>query len=108
MTTTMTKNGLTTAISRDGDTHVLTLSGQIDMVSSPQFGVAAVSLGGEDIDLVFDMTHVTFMDSSGLSIIAGTLRRLERTGGKLCIRNPQLHVRRVLETVGLSSYLIID
>ncbi|HZX55470.1 MAG TPA: STAS domain-containing protein, partial [Ilumatobacteraceae bacterium] len=62
-----------------------------------------VIAGGRGITIVFDMSRVTFMDSTGLSVIAGTLRRLEPVGGRLCIRGASPMIRRLLEITGITQ-----
>ncbi|MEP7204067.1 MAG: STAS domain-containing protein [Ilumatobacteraceae bacterium] len=87
---------------------VLALAGEIDTLSAPNLGAAAVRFAGEGMRLVFDLGGVTFMDSAGLSVIAGTVRRLQREGGSLCIRNARDQVRRLLEMTAIDQYVTID
>jgi anti-anti-sigma factor len=91
----------------DGEV-VLRLCGDIDMMSAPNFASAARRLGGADVRIVFDMAGVTFMDSAGLSVVAGTLRRLERTGGSLCLRGVPRQIRQILSISGLDQLLTIE
>ncbi len=91
----------------DGEV-VLRLCGDIDMLSAPNFASAALRLGGADTRIVFDMAGVTFMDSAGLSVLAGTMRRLERTGGSLCLRGVSRQVRQILRISGLDQLLTIE
>lgn len=91
----------------DGEV-VLRLYGQIDMLSAPNFAVAAIGLGGTGVRLVFDIAEVTFMDSAGLSVLAGTIRRLQRIGGTLCLRNVSRHVRQILRISGLDQFVTIE
>ena len=93
---------LNTTISRRPGEVVLTLAGEIDMLTAPTFEAAADAMGaGRSVTLVFDMAGVTFMDSTGLTIIAGTLRRLNRVGGRLCIRGASPMICRLLEITGI-------
>jgi anti-sigma B factor antagonist len=81
---------------------VLTLVGEIDMLSGPKFARAAELLGhGPRPAVVFDMTGVTFMDSTGLTIIAGTLNRIVPGGGRLCIRGASPMICRLFEITGI-------
>jgi anti-anti-sigma factor len=87
---------------------VLSLFGQIDMLSAPNFAAAAIGVGGSDARVVFDMAGVTFMDSAGLSVVAGTMRRLERSGGSLCLRDVSRQVRQILRISGLDQLVTIE
>src|SRR4051794_25657787 len=100
---------LNATISRLPGEVVLTLVGEIDTLTAPIFEAAADAIeGGRTETLVFDVAGVTFMDSTGLTIIAGTLRRLNRLGGRLCIRGASPMVCRLLEITGIVQSEILD
>ena len=91
----------------NGET-VLAMRGEVDASTSAAFRAAVETFDGEGGRLVIDLSAVPFMDSSGLSVIAGRLLRQERAGGSLCIRNPRSQIRRILEISGLDQLLTID
>jgi len=100
---------LDTRISRVPGEVVLTMVGEIDTLTAPSFQAAAeVMGGGTGVTLVFDMSGVTFMDSTGLTIIAATLRRLQRLGGRLCIRGASPMMCRLLEITGIVQSEILE
>ena len=93
---------LKTTISRVPGEVVLTLVGEIDMLTAPTFEAAADAMEARrNVALVFDMAGVTFMDSTGLTVLASTLRRLNRVGGRLCIRGASPMINRLLEITGM-------
>ena len=47
---------------------------------------------------------MTFLDSSGVGVLAGQYR-LMSDGGKLVLRKPQGMVRTTLEVLGLASWI---
>ena len=57
-------------------------------------------------DLVIDLSHVTFMDSSGIGIILGRYRKLSASGGHVVIAGGSAFVRNILSMAGVFS--IID
>ncbi len=91
----------------NGET-VLAVRGEVDASTSSAFRAAVEEFDGEGGRLVIDLSAVPFMDSSGLSVIAGTLVRQERAGGSLCIRNPRRQARQILDMSGLDQHLTID
>jgi anti-sigma B factor antagonist len=100
---------LNTTISRAPGEVVLTLVGEIDTLTAPAFEAAADAMGaGRKVTVVFDLAGVTFMDSTGLTIIAGTLRRLNRVGGRLCIRGASPMICRLLEITGIEQSEILE
>ena len=56
--------------------------------------------------LVFDLTDVEFMDSSGIGLIIGRYKLLERRGGSVAVINADARVDRIFEMSGL--YQIVD
>ena len=95
------------ALEADGE-EILRLAGDIDMLSAPNFAAAAIGLGGNGKRVVFDLAAVTFMDSAGLSVLAGTMRRLDRVGGSLCLRNVPRSVRQILKISALDTLITIE
>ena len=47
--------------------------------------------------LLLDFAEVGFMDSSGVGLILGRLRRMQATGGTLRICHPPEQIRRILQ-----------
>jgi len=54
---------------------MLVVAGEIDVASAPTLK-AAIAEAVDGSRLVIDLTQVTFIDSSGLSLIVGTVKRL--------------------------------
>ena len=52
---------------------------------------------------VLDLTGVSFMDSSGITVILKTDRLLRQTGGALALSDVPGQVRRVLDVAGLTK-----
>ena len=88
--------------------HVVVVAGEVDMATAPEVAAAVDTLGGPDTRLVFDLTSVTFMDSSGLSVIARTLLRLRQAGGTVCVRGTSPFVRQTIKISGLDQCEILD
>ncbi|MGO0122882.1 STAS domain-containing protein [Desulfothermobacter acidiphilus] len=51
--------------------------------------------------LVFDLSAVSFIDSTGLGVILGRYKRVTATGGKVLFAAPSYQVKRVLELAGV-------
>ena len=80
----------------------LHVGGEIDMATAPQLRDALADLvdsGARSITL--DLGAVGFVDSSGLGVLVGALRRQDQSGGRLRIESPQDSVRKVFEITGL-------
>ena len=56
---------------------------------------------------VIDMSKVPFIDSTGVGVLVGALKRAREHGGTLTLACPQPRVRRVFEITGLLGALPI-
>ena len=58
--------------------------------------------------LIFDLSGVEFMDSSGLGLILGRFTTVKNVGGELIIRNPCKSVMKILKLAGAERILNIE
>lgn len=56
--------------------------------------------------LIFDLTDLAFMDSSGIGLIIGRYKRLRRRGGSVAVMGVDAHIDRIFEMAGL--YQIVE
>jgi len=91
---------------RDGR-RVLSIAGDLDLVTAPQLVDAALALvDGGVRDLIVDAEHLDFCDSSGLTAFVRIARQLE-PDGRLAIAGAQPIVRRILEVSGLVEAFVV-
>lgn len=57
------------------------------------------------INLVLDFDRVTFMDSSGIGVIAGRYKEIKARGGKVMVIRVKPQVDKILEISGLKTIL---
>jgi anti-anti-sigma factor len=90
-------------ISDSGDARVVAPQGELDLLTGDQLGAA---LGAADgARTVIDFREVTFIDSSGISVLLQAAREAEIVGGRLaCIEGPP-EVHRVLQITGIDQML---
>ncbi len=87
-----------------GSWSVVRASGEVDIQSSPLLDEALRSVldqGSSSIRV--DFGEVTFLDSTGLSVLIGALRRCQSAGGEFRLVSPRPNVRKVLEITGLTA-----
>jgi anti-sigma B factor antagonist len=90
----------------DGDTHVVELQGELDLSTTPYIAAAldsALETGKRFV--VLDLGEVTFVDSTTLTVMLATHRRLEARGGRLVTVCSDPLVARVFEITGLTQRL---
>jgi anti-sigma B factor antagonist len=89
------------------DRAVVHVGGEVDLATCPQLrDVLAELVDGGVYHLLVDLKQVSFLDSSGISVI-GVLRRVREHGGSVGLIAPRPQVRRVLELTGVSTLLAI-
>ena len=84
----------------------LVISGEIDLVSSDVL-LAAIdeALADGATSLEFDLSLVSFMDSTGLGILASASDRTSEAGGSVRVRGASPTVVRLLEVSRLDSVI---
>jgi anti-sigma B factor antagonist len=86
----------------DGDSRVFALRGELDLETAPALRQRlhrAIEEG--HTDLVVDLSGLTFLDSTGISVLVDALKHVRRLDGTLVLRSPATRTRRVLEIAGL-------
>jgi anti-sigma B factor antagonist len=91
------------------DRAVIQVSGEIDLATCPQLRNVLAELVDRGVrHLVIDLEQVSFLDSSGIGVLMGTLRRVRELDGSLRLTAPSAQVRRVLELTGATMLLPIS
>jgi len=83
---------------------VVTLTGQLDVATAPGFRQSlqeAQYVGAQRV--VVDLSGVEFLDSFGLGVLVGGLRRARLHGGRLVLAAANERVRQILEITGLDT-----
>lgn len=90
------------------EVHVVTPSGEVDMLTAPQLGRRLLSLVEEGkTGLVVDLSRVTFMDSTGIGVLVDAVRRLRARRANLALVCPSDRILRPFEITGLVGVLNI-
>jgi len=94
---------------RHGDASVLTLRGEIDVYTAPRLRQAIIDLveAGER-DIIVDMAKVDFLDSTGLGVLVGGLKRLKSAEGRLSIVATEDKILKIFEITGLNKVFPIS
>lgn len=91
----------------DHGVAVVEVFGELDLSTAPELSTSlAPVLEQRPRALNLDLAGVDFIDSTGLTLLVRTLKRLKDHDGTLLITSPTPAVRRVLEIVGLDTLLV--
>lgn len=87
----------------ENDTLVVYLDGELDHHSAEEVR--------EDIDnsielkniknLIFELSNMKFMDSSGIGVVIGRFKKIDRLGGKVGVVISNPHVDRIFQMAGI-------
>ena len=85
------------------------MCGEVDLATGPLLCErhSAVIADGST-NLVLDLAEMAFIDSTGLSVLVMTMRRLQDVGGQLVLRSPCRMAVRLFQLTGLSQLLEIE
>lgn len=88
-----------------GTCTVVELVGQADVTAQSMPEVLAAEVAKAPRLLVMDLSKLSFIDSSALSVILRTHRALRRSGGKMALVNPSPAVARILQLVDIAHVI---
>jgi anti-sigma B factor antagonist len=80
------------------------VGGEVDLFTAPKLKEGLIdALDNGTKKLMIDLEQVEFMDSSGIGVLIGTLRRVNERDGSLALVCSKGPVLRVLEVTGLNK-----
>jgi len=92
-------------VERDGWT-VVSVTGELDVATAPRLRNEVVRLASSGRTLVvLDLGGVDFIDSTGLGVIVGSLKRVRSLGGELALARAEPQVHKVFEITRLIDIL---
>jgi anti-sigma B factor antagonist len=96
------------ATTPSSDRYVITVSGEVDLATSPELDtaiIAAIESGTSSVAI--DLTDVSFMDSSGLGVIVRGLKRCREADKDLDLVITNERVLKVFGITGLDQVIPI-
>lgn len=95
---------LDVAIEEVGDFSLILLSGEVDVYSAPKLREVIRDLVDEGkYNIVVDLEKVAFLDSTGLGVLVGGLKRVKPHEGELGIICNQEKILRIFRITGLTK-----
>ena len=87
---------------------VLAVFGEVDVYTAPNFRERLIELVSEGKhQIVVDLEGVDFLDSTGLGVLVGGLKRLRSHDGDLSLVCTQSRILKVFEITGLTKVFAI-
>ena len=95
---------LSLATRTEGDRTVIAVGGEIDVYTAPKLREQIVQLVDEGhYHLVVDMEQVEFLDSTGLGVLVGGLKRVRAHDGSLRLVCTQERILKIFRITGLTK-----
>ena len=89
-----------------GEISVVEVGGELDLHAAPQLRAELLKVNEASRPrFVIDLQEVSFIDSTGIGVLVGALKRTREKGGALHFCGAQSRVRRVFEITGLMRAL---
>ena len=88
----------------DADTHIVSVAGEIDLFTAPEFKQrVSAPIDEGRTHVIVDLTETTFIDSSSLGVLIGAHRRLKGRGGRLVVACGQEAILKTFKITGLDT-----
>ena len=88
---------------RDG-WAVLAVAGEVDVATAPRLREQLIELvGAGSYRIVVDLEGVDFLDSTGLGVLVGALKRVRTYDGELALVCTEARILKVFEITGLTK-----
>jgi len=92
----------------NGDSYVLSLSGEVDLYTAPEFKQQLLEVIGQGAkEVVVDFTSTTFIDSTTLGVLVGGVKRLRSNDGQLALVCSDRNITKIFEITGLDRVFTI-
>ena len=93
-----------------GGTLIVRVTGEVDHHTAAQIRAAVDRelFERRPKRLTLDLSHVSFMDSSGLGLIMGRLAVIRELGGEMTVCDPGPETRQILALAGMERLIRIE
>jgi anti-sigma B factor antagonist len=99
---------LAVSVSELGGQFLISLSGEADAATADALRASLEEILDQGAsDLVLDLAELELLDSSGLGVLVGVLKRINERQGRMLLRSPRGTTRRVFEITGLDQVFSI-
>jgi anti-anti-sigma factor len=94
---------LEVSVEASGPLPVVRVVGELDAAAAPILRRALTGVIGENAHrrIVVDLARMGFIDSTGLGVLVGALKRARDSGGDLLLASPTSMTTKVLDITGM-------
>jgi anti-sigma B factor antagonist len=89
-------------------TYVISLSGEVDLYTAPEFKQQLLDVIGKGAKgVIVDFSKTTFIDSTTLGVLVGGVKRLRPNEGQLSLVCNDRNITKIFEITGLDRVFTI-
>ncbi|WP_195371128.1 MULTISPECIES: STAS domain-containing protein [Parabacteroides] len=94
---------------KHGAETVISLSGQLDTLSSPDLEKEIMDILEKDVKkVILDGTDLSYISSAGLRLLLILQKKMSLKGGTFVLRNIQSSIMDIFKITGFNSFLTIE
>lgn len=94
---------ITVDVQNSNNEFTISVNGEIDLNSVSSLEKAINDAIAQKKDVIIDMSHVRFIDSTGIGLLVQTYKNLQQIGNKITILNARENVRKVFKITCLED-----
>jgi anti-sigma B factor antagonist len=83
------------------DATVVEVRGDLDCYTAPKLRAVLLQLADGPRKVILDVGSSDFIDSTGLGVLVGGLKRFRQQGGDMVVRSPSAMTTRLFEVTGV-------
>lgn len=96
-------------VDESGDDTVVAVRGEVDLYTAPKLRERLEGLvEADERQIVVDLAELDFIDSTGLGVLVGALKRVREYGGDMRLRNASPSTHKILEIAGLTKLFSLE
>lgn len=95
-------------VTGNADGVTISVHGEVDVYTAPRLRERLLQFETSGTFVVLDIANMSFIDSTGLGVIAAATKRIRSEGGDLVLRQPTNDTRKVLKLTGLDQIVRIE
>lgn len=93
---------------RSVDLTIIFLSGELDIYTAQKFKEQLYAVADStQTDINIDCTHLNYIDSTGLGIFVGALKRARQHDKGIILTNPKENIKKLFVITGLDKVFMI-
>lgn len=95
------------AAKKEANSLVIFLIGELDEYAAPytRGAIDKTLEGHRSADIIFDLSGLTFMDSTGIGVLISKYKQLKNSGSRLYVRKPSKNIDKIFNMAGLYSIM---